>query len=169
MKRAFIIATVCILAAFCASCQKDTKTLDGTYWRIYQYEDLFNGSVVYSGELDGDISAEYYDDLSLYISIPEWTINSYYSQEDGEFNIVKYTDSKLVTDIFCYTYPWLKKSDCEPIDTFHGKIIYTFYDSGSDYYVYFNSYGIPIDLDYDVDDYGDTYWYDCSRLYASRR
>ena len=173
MKSPFVKALL-VIAAFVSvlSC-KDPLTLDETKWTVESFQDIFAGTVVNSGEVEGSLIA-YKDagEVIMYLTVEGFGWNNALF-EPGDYTIVKYTNDELVLDLLYYEYTNVKRADCEYLDTYKGKRIYVAtapsYEGGYDYYVYFKVAGTAVDVgrsEYaDEDGY---YFYDTTRIYCKR-
>ena len=162
-------ATLLAGAVISVSCQKDLLTLNRTTWEILNYEDMFAGASMYRMP-DVNGTAEWQYDggkMVLYVNIPMWG-STWYSFEEGDYTIVKYTDNELVVDIFYYEYDDLDPADLELVDTFRGKKIYEELWNGDYYYYYFLPNGHAVDLGNSTDDNDNHYWFDKTRLHCRR-
>ncbi|MBR4826572.1 MAG: hypothetical protein IKZ91_01645 [Bacteroidales bacterium] len=167
MKKLLLPFLLLVLGVSFASCQKDLSTLDDTVWSAVSYEDLFDGAAVFSDDVQGTVYPRYEDgELILYVSAWGWYTT--YPYEPDEYKIVKYTDNELVIDLFYVEYTDVDKDDCTLIDTYRGKKIYMEEYLSTDYYYYFKPNGVAVDLGFDTDYNGNTYYYDSSRLYCKR-
>ena len=170
MKKLFI--AILFAGLFAVSCNKDPLTLDGTLWDVVRFEDIFNGSVVHSEVIEGDIVGNVFgSDVELSINIPRFGLND----EDygpADYRIVKYTNHELVFDLWYYEYDDYKESDCEYIETFKGKRMYYAYYlyGGQTYYdiVYFVGPGLSVDCGYETPEGERPYYYDTTRIYCQR-
>lgn len=176
MKRLFFQAILSLcLCVFALSCNKDPYTLDETEWSIERFEDVFSGEVMKSGDLqEASLTAfKDADDVIMYLNVTEFNwVNSLFEPKD--YSIVKYTNDELVLDLLYYEYSDLKRTDCNYLETFKGKRIYSattsIYEGAYTYYVYFKSGDKAVDVGRaeDQDSELGYYFYDTTRVYCKR-
>lgn len=163
MKKLLFCLTAIALGVTLASCQKDINTLNKTYWDVVSYEDIFNGSGVYSGTTTGTVYGEYVSgEMNIFLKAWDWTYVENYTP--SEYRIVKYTDDELVFELW-YMECDVNIFDCNVFDDFRGKKIYVDSDG---YYYYFKPNGVAVDVADDYDDKGSIYYYDTTRIYCKR-
>ena len=167
----FHLAMLCALAS-ATSCFNDPIDLDGTYWDVVYYEDMFDGSVVSSDYLNGSLKC--YDNgsgVELYLTVDEFGYNNEALDPDS-YKIVRSSKDELIIDLWYVEYEGLKPGDCTYVETYMGKKIYSFPDPDDNkysYYVYFNSRGNAVDLGVEEVGNNEYYFYDTTRIKCERR
>ena len=167
-----LLIAILFAGFFAVSCNLDPVTLDDLTWTVVSYEDYFNGSVVFSEDLEGTIDSEVYSgEPYFYLTIPAFSMSDE-EYEPVDYRIVKYTSDELVIDFWYYEYDDYKESDCEYIETFKGKkIYYAYYNPDNKNLfdiVYFTGPGRSVDCGYETPEGKDPYYFDTTRIYCKR-
>lgn len=173
MKRLFYLASSVVLSGLMlASCNFSNIDLDGTSWEIMRSEDLLNGRVVNS-YLDDSGYVEFIgdrNDFMLTIDSGNGKGPETFTSED--ITIVRAGAGELVFDMYYYEYDDVTLDDVEPYTTYKGVKIYrgSYLYNGNfeNYYCYFKSNGVAVDVGcYNYEGEPDIWWDSC-RYYCRR-